>query len=72
MDDSSKCEIMTKDEFIYYITNQPEFNSLIDYVTNDKYSMVKSSIDEVISEYKRLIGLYYDVINEKSIQRINQ
>lgn len=66
MDDSSKCRTMSKDEFIYYITNQPEFYSLIDYVTNDKNSMVKSSKDEIISEYKRLIGSYYDVVNEET------
>lgn len=48
----------TKDAFIEYIVGKPTFNNLVAYVF--EHGQMKNEKGDIIDEYKRLIGEFYD------------
>lgn len=62
LEDKEKMKIYSKEAFIEFIIGKDVFNNLIQYVVEN--GKEKNNREEIIKEYKLLIGEYYDVTYE--------
>lgn len=64
LDDANKIEQLSKETFIEYIINQTKFDNLVLYIK--KHAKNKTSKENIIEQYKKLIEAYYDIAKQKN------
>ena len=61
-EDNQYVNVYSKEAFVDYITTKPIFFNIVDYVI--KHAKIKSSRENVVCDYRKLIGEYYDIEKE--------
>lgn len=64
LNDAKKIEQLSKEAFIEYIINQTKFDNLVLYIK--KHAKNKTSKENIIEQYKKLIEAYYDIAKQKN------
>ena len=60
LDDFEKIKDFSKASFVKFVMDKQVFENLVNYVF--EYAKIKSSKDDIVREYKRLIEEFYDIV----------